>query len=215
MIRKKQIIFILIFLFSAVVFARENQVTPRRGDPLRAAAMYHILAISAKAAKRNENSYTVNEDKKLKEEITAAYASGGEESLRNFVRGKIEILSSEFIVSFAKRGLNKLNKNSLEISEILAEEKKDKKTLADVYLGIGEFYRLTSDYKKAAGYLNESLQIYVKLNDPVFQGNVYLKMGIIYYSTGNHSKALEMYIKAKHFFEKTDDQQGQGQCKGT
>ena len=52
--------------------------------------------------------------------------------------------------------------------------------LADALLETGESFRLLSDYKKADDYFDQALSIYIKLNEPDGQGQIYLIKGINY-----------------------------------
>jgi len=152
----------------------------------------------------------VENDNKLKEEILAVYKSAGEEGLRDFVKSKKDIIGNEFIVELAKSGVKERNEEWLKISEIIAEEKNDEKTLADVLYNTGENFRVISDFNKSRITFDKALSIYVKIKDPLGQGNVYLSMGISYIYTGEVSRAIEMYEQALPFFEKAKNPQGQG-----
>lgn len=151
-----------------------------------------------------------DKDKKLKEDILAVYKSKGEEGLRNFVKDKRSSIEIKFIVELAESGVKGKNEELLNISLIIAEEKKDKKTLADVYYSMGKYFRSISNGKKALDYFNQALPIYVSINDFIGQGNVYLRKGVIYYHSGDNQKSLEMYRKALPLFEKAEDSLGQG-----
>jgi CHAT domain-containing protein/predicted negative regulator of RcsB-dependent stress response len=163
------------------------------------------VCISSQDKQLNEDK-----DKKLREEILSVYQSKGEQGLRDFVKKEKEKITNKFIVDFAKAGLKERKEEWLKICEILAEAKKDEKTLAEVLFNIGEYYRLISEYKKATDYFDKALPIYLKLNNLVGQGNVHLSKGIIYHYTGENSKAFEMYDKALLFFEKAGDLFEQG-----
>jgi len=149
-------------------------------------------------------------DNKLKKEILAVYKSAGEEGLRNLVKSKKDIIGNEFIIDLAKSAVKERNEEWLKISEIIAEEKKDEKTLADVLYNTGKYFRLISNNKKATDFFDKVLPIYLKLNDPVGLGNVYLEKGKIHLIIGENLKALEMYSKALLFFEKARELLGQG-----
>ncbi len=149
-------------------------------------------------------------EEKLKEEILAVYKSGGEEGLRNFVKNRNEDIRNEFIVEFAKSGEKERKEEWLKISEIMAEEKKDEKTIADVLFRTGEYFRVISDYNNSRINFDKALSIYVKIKNPLGQGNVYLSIGITYFYTGEVKHALEMYEKAQLLFEKAKNPQGQG-----
>jgi tetratricopeptide (TPR) repeat protein len=152
----------------------------------------------------------VNENKQLKEEILAAYQSGGKQGLRDFVKKNKDNISNKFIKDFAKAGRKKRKEVWLKVCEIIAEEKNEKKTLADVLYNTGKYFYWISENEKAIEYYDKALRIYLKLNDPVGLGNMYKRKGRIYFETGNNSRALEMYDKALLFYEKAGTLLGQG-----
>ena len=146
------------------------------------------------------------QDKQLREEILAAYKSGGDQGLRHFVKKQKDKISNKFIVDFAETGVKERKIEWLNASKIMAEEKKDEKKLADVLYNTGRYFSFISDFKKAVNYFDKAFPIYLKLNDPVGTGNVYFRKGITYSKIGDNLKALEMLDKALPFFEKADDQ---------
>jgi CHAT domain-containing protein/tetratricopeptide (TPR) repeat protein len=177
--RKQQVFLVLIFLFCAVVFARENQV--------------------------NEDK-----EKKLREEILAVYKAKGEQGLLDFVKKQGDKISNQLIVDFAKAGLEERKEEWLKICEIMVEEKKDEKTLADVYYNMGKYFRLTSKNGEAIVYFEKALSIYVILNDTVGQGNVHLEKGAMDFLNGEILSAMDIYSKALFLFQKAGDFLGQG-----
>jgi CHAT domain-containing protein/predicted negative regulator of RcsB-dependent stress response len=157
-----------------------------------------------------DKSGNADKDRQLREEILAVYKSKGEQGLLDFFRKKKDKISNKFIVDFADAGLKERKEEWLRVCEIIAEEKGDEKTLADVLYQTGEYFRLTSDNKKAGDYYERAFSIYENINDVVGQGNVYLTKGRVYNIIGEYSKALEMFDKAQPFFEKAEDFSGQG-----
>jgi CHAT domain-containing protein/Tfp pilus assembly protein PilF len=151
----------------------------------------------------------INDNKKLKEEILAVFKTGSEEGLRDFVKSNKDSIENKFIVNFAESGVKERNQEWLKISEIIAEEKRDEKALAGVYYNMGEYYRAT-DGERAIGYFDKALLIYVKLDDLIGQGNVYIKRGWIFFAGGENARAFEMYDYALGLFEKVDDSKGMG-----
>ena len=87
---------------------------------------------------------TTNKDTQLRERILAAYQSGGEQELRDFVGKKKDEITTKFIVAFAEAGSIERKEEWLNVCNILAEEKKDEKTLADVFYYAGEYFKLIS-----------------------------------------------------------------------
>ena len=149
-------------------------------------------------------------EKKLREEILAAYQTKGEPGLREFFKARETQITGKFIVDFADAGVKERKEEWLLACKVMAEGKKDDKTLADVYLRLGKYFRIISNNKKAVDYLDKALSIYQKSNDPVGQGHVFWRKGIIYERIGDSPKALEMYDKALPFFKKAGDTLGQG-----
>jgi len=147
---------------------------------------------------------------KLREEILAVYQAKGESGLREFFKKSKNRISNKFIVDFAEAGVNERKEEWLKACEIMAEEKRDEKTLADVYYKIGTYFLFITDFKKAFEYYENSLPLYVRINDLVGKGNIFLKEGTIYYYKGDGAKALEMFEKALPFYTKTNDHLGQG-----
>ncbi len=152
----------------------------------------------------------INDDKKMREEILTVFNSKGEEGLRNFVKNKMEYISKKFILDFTTSGVKEQKEEWLNISNILAEEKGDEKLLADVLYKTGEYFRVISAYNKSNKHFTKALSVYEKISEPVGQGNIYLSKGIMYFYTGEVSRALEMYEKGLTFFEKAKYHQGQG-----
>lgn len=138
----------------------------------------------------------------LREDILAAYKSGGEKGLLEFVKKKKDKITGKFIVEFAKAGKKERKEEWLNVCKIMAVEKKDEKTLADVLYFTGKYSRFTSNFQKTMDSFDTALSIYRKLNDPTGQGNVYFSKAKIYLYTGERSKALEMFDKASLFYEK-------------
>jgi CHAT domain-containing protein/predicted negative regulator of RcsB-dependent stress response len=149
-------------------------------------------------------------DKQLREEILSIYKSKGEPGLLDFVKGHREKISNKFIVDFADAGKKERKEVWLKVCEILAEEKKDEKALADVYYKMGTYFLLISNNKKSFESLEKSLHIYVRINDLVGQGNIFLRKGTIYFYSGENRKALEMFDKALPFYTKANNHLGQG-----
>ncbi|MGD2086901.1 MAG: CHAT domain-containing protein [Candidatus Aminicenantes bacterium] len=149
-------------------------------------------------------------NEKLREDILSAYKTGGEEGILDFFKKNQDKINNKFIIDFAEAGKKEKKGEWINISILLSQESKDNKTIADIYKITGEYFQLTSDQKKAAGYFYKALPIYLKLNDPVGQGKVYLGMGIIYSKNNDNSRALEMYDKALVFFNKGKSLIGQG-----
>ncbi|MCP5054575.1 MAG: CHAT domain-containing protein, partial [bacterium] len=120
------------------------------------------------------------------------------------------IIPNKFIKDFAKAGAKARKKEWLTVCMVIAAEKKDQKTLADVLYHTGDYFLKISGNKKATDYYDKALLIYLKLNDPVGLGNVYQDKGQIYWITGDNSQAFEMYKKALAFYEKAGYLEGQG-----
>jgi len=152
----------------------------------------------------------VNENKQLREEILSAYRSGGKKGLRRFLKKKMDKISDKFIVDFARDGMKGEKKEWLKACKIMAEKKKDKKTLANVLYYLGRFFILNKNNKKSTGYFDKALAIYLKLNDHFGQGKIYYCKGKIYSKNGEDSRALEMYDTALPCFEKAGRLVSQG-----
>jgi tetratricopeptide (TPR) repeat protein len=176
--------------------------------------LFLFFSFSALASSQDKQPND-DKDKKLREEIVMLYSTGGKPALIDFFQKNRDKITNKFIVDFARAGVKERKEEWLKACEIMAEEKKDLKTLADVLFKTGEYFVLISNNKKAANYLNKALPIYIKLDDDVGQGNVYRIMGEIYLRMGKNAKAIEMYNKALPFFEKARYLAGQGNvCQG-
>lgn len=147
---------------------------------------------------------------KLKTELMAVFQSKGENGIRDFAKERIIGIDNKFIVEFAENGVKERKKEALDVCLILAEEKKDEKTLADVCYKIGEYHQLTSDNKMALDYFEKAFPVYVKLNDRIGQGNVYKAKGDIFLTSGEKPKAEGMLNKALTLFDEADYLVGQG-----
>ncbi|MCX6580188.1 MAG: CHAT domain-containing protein [Candidatus Aminicenantes bacterium] len=151
-----------------------------------------------------------DKDKGLREEILAVYQSKGEQGLRDFFKERGKEITGKFIVDFAEAGVKERKEEWLKACEIMAEEKKDEKTLADALYILERYFRKINDYKKASNYLDKALKIYLKLKDLVGRGNVYFSQGEIYLISGKFSDADDMYDKALQLFQKKGEKKGQG-----
>jgi CHAT domain-containing protein/predicted negative regulator of RcsB-dependent stress response len=151
----------------------------------------------------------IHADMKLGEEILSVYQSEGEHGLRNFIRNKKDKIPDRLIVYFAVSAIKQGKEECAGISEILAEEKKLKTSLAFVYLKIADYY-FTRDYKKADICFDKALPIFVKSDDRLWQGKVYLRKGLLYSIFKSNDSALELYNKALPSFVETGDIRGQG-----
>ena len=151
-----------------------------------------------------------DDKKKLIEEILTLYKTKGDEEVRNFVKKNKDNISRNFIVELAESGVTERNEKWLKISKTIAEEKKDERSLADVYFHTGDFLRLIANYNEANYYFEKALRIYIKINDLVGQGEVYHRKGEIYHIIKDHSETDEMYDKALLFFKKAQSFIGQG-----
>jgi CHAT domain-containing protein/Tfp pilus assembly protein PilF len=140
---------------------------------------------------------------KLRKEIISVYKTGGKQALLDFFRKNRNKITNKFILDFAKVGVKERKEEWLNICEIMAEESKDEKTLADVLYQTGKYFGLIPNSRKASRYLDKALLIYQKLKDRIGQGNVFLGRGNIYLDSGKHSNVLEMYDKALYFYEKS------------
>ena len=150
------------------------------------------------------------QDKQLREEILAVYKSGGEQGLRGFVKKQKDKISNKFIVDFAESGVNERKEGWLRMCEMMAGEKKDEKTLADVLYETGRYFRLISENKKALEFFDKALPTYIKTNNLVGQGKVYINKGAICLDSGDNVGSLKFYNKALSIFEKKGYLLGQG-----
>jgi len=74
-----------------------------------------------------------DKDKKLRDEILSVYKAEGEKGLRDFVKKNQDRVPNKFVLDFAQAGVKERKEEWLKTCEIMAEEKKDERTLADVY----------------------------------------------------------------------------------
>jgi len=147
---------------------------------------------------------------KLRSELLAAFEAGGKEGVRDFIKGRMESIDTQFIVDFAEDGMKKMEEDWLKVSMILAETKEDQKTIADVLYHMGQYSRLASSSTAAIDYFDKAFNLYIKINDLAGQGNVFRGKGDIYFIKGNNQEALKMYDKALPLFEETGDLMGLG-----
>ena len=143
----------------------------------------------------------------LKDQILDVYKSKGEESLRRFVKREVLNIDKTSITQLAEDGVKKKEQTHLKAASIAAEEKKDPKTLADVYLKTGEYYRLISQSDEAAVYLEKAYQIYLEIDDYMGQGKVYLEKGSISSAKNDDKLALEMFDNAMRYYKKVKSPQ--------
>ncbi|MCK5058185.1 MAG: tetratricopeptide repeat protein, partial [Candidatus Aminicenantes bacterium] len=151
-----------------------------------------------------------NDDKKLRGEILTVFKDNGEKGLRNFIKDRLSHISKKFILDLAESGVKERKEKWLNISKILAEEKKDEKILAEILFKLGYYFRLVSNHHKSREYLGKALPIYMKLNDFAGQGNIYLEKGTILFADGDTSGALNLYEEAMVLFQKGEHLVGQG-----
>lgn len=60
-----------------------------------------------------------------------------------------------------------------------------------------------SDFPTALEYLNKSLEIRLKINDPSLLASTYYKLGSVYAQINQHQKALPFLFEALRFYQKT------------
>ncbi|MCX6231019.1 MAG: tetratricopeptide repeat-containing sensor histidine kinase [Bacteroidetes bacterium] len=78
----------------------------------------------------------------------------------------------------------------------IAEDKKDKKSLSDLYLRIGMKYGRTYLYDKALYCFHNSSELYKQLNDSSGLSNAYWNLGYLYYTINDHKIAIENFQKS-------------------
>lgn len=83
-------------------------------------------------------------------------------------------------------------------------ETNDKQSEAKVYNNIGNLYR-DNDYQQSLLYLNRSLAIAQKINDPQLVASLYLNIGNIKYRQKSYNQALGYYDKSYSLFTKLKD----------
>jgi tetratricopeptide (TPR) repeat protein len=149
-------------------------------------------------------------EKQLREEIIIVYQSKGEQGLRDFFKKNKKQITNKFILNFAETGLNERKQKWLKACEIMAEEKKNEKTLVDVYLKKGQYFFRINNFERAVHFYDISIPICEKTNYVVGLGIAYQNKAFISLYIGNSNKALEMFDKALQFFEKSQYNQGQG-----
>jgi CHAT domain-containing protein/Tfp pilus assembly protein PilF len=158
---------------------------------------FTIVVVSQGSQVNDENN------EKLKTDILSLFKSKGEEGLRNYVKKHKDKISNQFIIDLAKAGYKEKQEEWLRVGKIMAEEKKDEGTLADVLYRSGKYFSLIQDNKKALNYFDKALSLFEKVKDLQRQGNVYDAKAMIYYYAGDNSKAIQLFDKALGFFEKT------------
>ena len=82
----------------------------------------------------------------------------------------------------------------------LAKDLSYQKGIAQAYNDLGIIYIDKADYKKAVGYLNESMKIRSQLNDKNGMAALYNKLGIIDQKQGRLKEALQNQIEALKIF---------------
>jgi signal transduction histidine kinase len=82
----------------------------------------------------------------------------------------------------------------------LAKDLLYQKGMAQAYNDLGIIYIDKADYKKAVGYLNESMKIRSELNDKSGMAALYNKLGIIDQKQGRLKEALQNQIEALKMF---------------
>jgi CHAT domain-containing protein len=147
---------------------------------------------------------------KLREEILAVYQAKGEQGLREFFKKSKNRITNKFILDFAEEGVKERKAEWLKACEIMAEEKNDRKIVAEILFRVGKYYIHIYDHKTAMGYLSTALNVFIELNDLKGQANVYLGKGMIFYLLEDSKNALEWVDKALPLFQKLNDYRGQG-----
>src|ERR1043165_3309892 len=87
----------------------------------------------------------------------------------------------------------------------LAEQIPGSKELAHALFIRSKCYRQMAKYEKALKDLDSALIIYTNLKDEVWVGTIHADYGNIYYKKGDYTTALECYLKALKYAEKTKD----------
>jgi CHAT domain-containing protein/Tfp pilus assembly protein PilF len=188
-----------------------NERSVKMNQRNRIAIVFMLVFCVCGLAHAQEKAEKVNQETQLREEILAVYKSAGKQGLLDFMKKQKDKISNTFIIAFAEAGAKKRKRDSLKVCEIMAEEKKDEKNLADVLFQFGYYFSLIADYKNAFYYFEKALPIYQKLDEPVGQGKIFNREGYILYKMGEISKASKMYNKALSFFERSQYTQGMGE----
>jgi CHAT domain-containing protein/Tfp pilus assembly protein PilF len=148
----------------------------------------------------------------LLKEMKSVFDSGGDNGLGAWVRSNKDRIGSDFILYIAQGAGNSPSEASFHVAGIIAAEKGDPKTQADVLYQTGKYYSRIMKNEEALGCLNEAGFFYAQINDSAGQGEVFLTEGQIYSYRGENGKALEMFKKAMPFFEKIPDILGQARA---
>jgi len=175
--------------------------------------VFPVLILSFTIVVVGQGSQVNDENnEKLKTDILSLFKSEGEEGVRNFIKKRKDEIPNQFIVDFAKAGYKAKQGEWLRVCKIMAEEKKDERTMAEVLYRSGKYFSLIQDNNKALNYFDKALSLFERVKDLQRQGNVYDAKATIYYYAGENSKAIQLFDKALSFFEKTGRPIGQGNC---
>jgi tetratricopeptide (TPR) repeat protein len=135
-----------------------------------------------------------NRDGILKEQILSVYQSNGAEGVMNFIKNKTDQITSKFIIDLAKSGVKEGNREWLDISRIMAENRMDEETQVEVYYQIRKYIGRISGADKVFPFLKSA-------NSRLSPAEECMVKGMVYFSFGDDQKALEMYEKALDFYK--------------
>jgi CHAT domain-containing protein/tetratricopeptide (TPR) repeat protein len=168
-----------------------------------------------------------------KEDVLTTYEANGEPGLRQLIREKKSAVTRQFIDGFTAIALEERKEDWFGIAKIMAEEMKDEKALANVYIKMGDYLAWVLENNRPADYGKKPFQffknqsnsktfysqlgLYEKglyrlkvIGDLSGQGDVKIKKGDRLLQLGHHLEALHNYQQALILYKKAGNARGEG-----
>lgn len=149
-------------------------------------------------------AFALESDDNLHDEIIAA-AEKGEQSLISWMKQNKDRVNPGLILALAQRGVDKRLGGLVSIALIMAREKGDKKTSAQVDTLTGNYLFFTRHYQRAIDYYDKALAFFKKSGDPGKLATIYYLKGAAYCEMGDYSNVMDMCEKSGSLYGKVGD----------
>jgi class 3 adenylate cyclase len=122
--------------------------------------------------------------------------------LREALNDSVFICESLILIANIYNRKNLPDKAVEYINKALNINKSNKINEYAIYMGLGEAYRVKSDYSKALEYINQSLDISINIKDAIKASDSYFTIGNVNMELKNFKIARTNYLKAYDFAKK-------------
>jgi CHAT domain-containing protein/predicted negative regulator of RcsB-dependent stress response len=217
MSKRLHIVFILVLLFSTLVFTQDKQVNEDK--QLRE----EILSVYKSGGEQGLLDFVKENNDKITNKFIVDFAKAGVKERKEKWLKVCEIIAKEskdektfadvqyqIGIFFILISDNKKAAHYIDMALPYYHKLNDLVGQGNVYLKKGVIHYYIGENSKALDMYAKALEFFERATAPLGQGNVYLRKGDIYSRIGENSKMLEMYDKALPLFEKAGSDIGLG-----